>query len=767
MSITGDSLNPINELITANNVDLNNCDREQVQYPGSIQPHGFMIVLQEATYQIVQVSSNVSELLGIPPNHLLGQPLAKLLDPLQADSIARNLAKEAFQGAPHHLARLTLAGREFDVLVHRIEASLILEFELRPLAAQVSDTNKNLFPAVHQAISKMSIAPSLQSFFDQAAAQVKSFTGYDRVMVYKFMDDGSGWVCSEALSEGLEPFLGLHYPPTDIPLPARRLFSLTWVRHQPDIGYRPVRMVPELNPMSGRPLDMSYASLRSVSVMYVDYLKNMGTHSSLVMTLMREGKLWGLIACHHHSGPKYVPYEIRGACEILAHMLSLLMSARESEEQADFSLSLKSRHSAFVAAAVSRGDYAIASDTDASTLLQLVRATGAAAFVNGQITCVGQTPETRQILEIITWLNTQPKQAVFSTDCLSSYFPSAQSFAANCAGLIVLCFNNPQNDSFLWFRPEILQTVNWAGDPNKPVDLSDDGQRLMPRTSFALWQETVRWKSEPWLELELAAVKELRNSLLDLVLRKAEEFGRLYQNLKLSYSELDAFAYAASHDLKEPLRGIHAYAEMLLEESAEKLDPASLAKLESVRRLSARMDQLINSLLAYSRIGRESLLNEEVDLNTVLAEALDSLSELSRQRPATIGIMPNLPSFRGDRQRILEVFTNLISNALKYNDKSDRIIEIGVRSIGPSGVPLLFVRDNGIGIPEHHHEDIFRIFHRLHAKDAFGGGNGAGLTIVRKIIDLHGGRIWIESKLSEGTAFLFSFGPLQAGLESE
>lgn len=757
---------PLDTLVTASNVDLSNCDREQVQYPGSIQPHGFLIVLDEPDYRVLLASSNTKYFLGIAAEDLLGSTLASLLDAEQVEVIEAKLRKETFLGAPHHLGRPTLAGKSFDVLAHRIDGVLVLEFESRSSIPSPPESNTNLFEVVHKAISKMSIASGLQAFLDQAAIQVQNFTGYDRVLVYKFMEDDSGWVCSEALREGLEPFLGLHYPASDIPAPARRLFTLSWVRHQPDISYRPVKMVPSLNPLTGRPLDMSYALLRSVSVMYVDYLKNMGTHSSLVMTLMRDGNLWGLIACHHHSGPKHVTYEIRGACEILAHMLSLLMTAKEKEEYAAFSLKLKNNHSRFVEAAATRGDYAAALAGETPFLLDLLSASGAAALINGQLTLVGQTPTKEQILEIITWLNTQPKQAVFSTRFLSSLMPNARSFAATCSGLTALSFNNPQGDFFLWFRPELPETVNWAGDPNKPVDLSNDGNRLMPRTSFAIWKETVRWQSEPWLEVELEAIKELRNSLLELALRKAEEFGKLYQNLKISYSELDAFAYAASHDLKEPLRGIHAYAEMLLEDAAEKLDSASLTKLESVRRLSARMDQLINSLLSYSRIGRESLLNEEVDLNSLLSEALDSLSELSRQRPATISIMPNLPLLRGDRQRMLEVFTNLISNALKYNDKQSRTIEIGVHAIDPSGKPLFFVRDNGIGIPERHHEDIFRIFHRLHPKDAFGGGNGAGLTIVKKIIDLHGGRIWIESTPGQGTAFLFSFGAVQAGLQS-
>jgi two-component system, chemotaxis family, sensor kinase Cph1 len=764
MSIKIETALPADEMVTSKNVDLSNCDREQVQYPGAIQPHGFMLVTKIPGYSILQASSNTAAFLGVKASDLLGCNLSAVLSEEQVVSIDGRLKRENFEGAPLHVASATLEGNNFDVQAHRMGESLLLEFELRTVDQAFAASSSNLddkyalFQRIHQAISRMSHSTDLQSFLDAATEEAFYLTGYERVLVYRFLEDGSGWVCSERLSPGLEPFLGLHYPPSDIPLPARRLFSLTWVRHQPDISYTPVRMVPELNPLTGQALDMSYALLRSVSVMYVDYLKNMGTQSSLVMTLMKEGRLWGMIACHHSSSVKHVPYEIRAACEILAHMVSLCMASKESEEQAEFKLSLRDKRSEFVRKVAGQADFAAALEEFAPDLLGLVRADGAAAVVNGKILTVGITPTAHEIQCIVAWLCAQPKQSVFSTAHLSSHMPEANEFASAAAGLTALCFNNPQKDFFLWFRPEILQTVNWAGDPNKPVDITDNGQRLTPRKSFALWKETVRWKSDPWLDVEVDAVKDLRSSLLELVLRKAEELGRLYDDLRSSYSELDAFAYAAAHDLKEPLRGIHAYAEMILDEDLEKLDNSSKAKVESIRRLAARMDQLINSLLSYSRIGLEFLIHEELDLNVVLADALDSLSVLLKQYPAKVQIMPHMPTLYGDRQRVLEVFTNLISNAIKYNDKPIKIVDVGFRASEQAEGVIFFVRDNGIGIAERHREDIFRIFHRLHGREQYGGGNGAGLTIVKKILELHGGRIWIESVCREGTSFLFSFG---------
>ncbi len=740
-------------MVTAKNVDLTNCDREQIQYPGSIQPHGAMLVLSEPELRILQVSSNTSDLLGVAPEALLGLSLQAILTDAEIDTFRSRLGIEQSQGAPLHILRKEIAGSDFDVLAHRFDGVLLVEFEARPLTATLSSLD--LHSELQTSIAKLAATTSLQSFFDLGAQQVRRFTQFDRVMIYKFMEDGSGWVCSEALADGLEPFLGLHYPPSDIPAPARRLFSLTWVRHQPDIAYRPVRMTPENNPVTGKPLDMSYAFLRSVSVMYVDYLKNMGTQSSMVMTLMKDGKLWGLIACHHHSAPKHVPYEVRVASEFLAHMLSLLMSAKENAEDLEYKMKLQSVQALLLANVSRHADFASGFVTDSPTLLNFIRSSGAACVVNGAVSPIGTTPTTGQTARIVKWLSSEMDQDVYSTDCLSSHLPGAAAFADSCAGVLAVRFSKVAGDFLLWFRPEQIQTVSWAGDPAKPVDTTDDGQRLLPRTSFALWKEMVHLKSEPWSEVEVNAAKGLRLALLELVLERAERMGRLYEDLELSHAELDTFAHVAAHDLKEPLRGIHTYAQMLQVEYANQLNPDGASKLASVIRLSKRMDELLNSLLTYSRVGR-TITQTDVDLNEVVADALDSLQLRLQEEPVTVKTPGNLPVVKGDRERLGEVYTNLISNALKYNDKPTKLIEIGFKQ--SSGGPVLFVKDNGIGIEEKHFERVFMMFQRLHDKDRFGGGTGAGLMIVKKIVERHGGRIWVDSIPDEGTTFFFTLG---------
>lgn len=238
--------------------------------------------------------------------------------------------------------------------------------------------------------------------------------------------------------------------------------------------------------------------------------------------------------------------------------------------------------------------------------------------------------------------------------------------------------------------------------------------------------------------------------------RAEQELEVRNEELHQSNKELDDFAYIASHDLKEPLRGIHNFSNFLLEDYADKLDEEGKSKLETLTRLSRRMETLIDSLLHFSRLGRVDLAMDRVDLNMTVEEIVDSLAISLKEEKVEVRVPKPLPTVLADRARVGEIFYNLIVNAMRYNDKPEKWIEVGAMQDGAGSPPVFYVRDNGIGIPDKHHDAVFRIFKRLHGRDKFGGGTGAGLTIVKKIVERHHGRIWLESAPGEGTTFFFT-----------
>ncbi|HEY1012748.1 MAG TPA: ATP-binding protein [Herpetosiphonaceae bacterium] len=739
-------------------VDLTNCDREPIHIPGRIQPHGVLVALSEPELRILQISANTAAYTGLPPDAYLGQPLTALVSDDHDAYLRTTLAVEDVEQNPLYLWTVRLLGAEtaFDGLIHRHNGVLLLELEpVLPAAGPAPD----FYRLVRGMVGRIQQTDSLQGFFDLTAREVRGLTGFDRVMIYRFDADGHGEVVAEAAAAHLPSFLGQHYPASDIPQQARVLYLRNWLRIIPDIRYAPADIVPTLTPGRDAPLDLSYAVLRSVSPIHIEYLINMGVLASMSISLVKDGALWGLIACHHYA-PKYLAFPQRAACEFLGQAMSLMLGAKEDAEHHGYEVQVKDIGVQLVNQMAGRPrwqDGLLAGDV---SLLQLVDAGGAAIVANDEVLRLGQTPEIADLRALVAWLAARPDDAV-ATDRLPLDFPPLAHCKDVASGVLAVPIARELGDYLLWFRPEVIQTVNWAGAPEKAVVASEDGLRLSPRKSFALWQQTVALRSLPWREVEIRAALDLRNMLRGLILQRAADLARLNAELERSNAELDAFSYIASHDLKEPLRGLHNYAHFLIEDYHDQLDADGQAKLETLMRLTQRMDALIDALLHYSQVGRVDLQLHAVDLNQVVANLRDTLAV--RLANVVLRVPRPLPTVRADEVHLGLVLQNLLSNAAKYNLTEDKWIEIGYQSPDEQGAAalyprqtIIYVRDNGLGIAAKHFETIFRIFKRLHGRDHFGGGTGVGLTIAKKIVERQGGKIWVESALGTGTTFFFT-----------
>lgn len=743
---------------------LTHCSSEPIHVPGQIQPHGVLLTLREPELTVLQASRNVDRFFGMPAEELLGQPVGQLLEERDLTSLREHLRHANLSELnPVPLSsRAERGGHVFDGILHRHDGVLLLELE--PAAGRDGVAFPGFYQRVRRGAAAFQHAGNLDDLFEAAVREVRRITGFDRVMIYRFDAEWNGEVVAEECVAGMESFLGLHYPASDIPEQARRLYTINWLRLIADVGYAPCSLVPELNPLTGRPLDMSFSVLRSVSPVHVEYLKNMEVGASMSISLIRDNRLWGLIACHHRTALQ-VPYVVRMAAEFLGQVLSLQLSRREEQRDYDYTLQLDAVRASLLEGLRDTEDVVRDLAARAGELLAVTGAAGAVISQDGQLLRVGETPSAGQIRELERWLDREHPEELFATDSLPTLLPEARQFKDVGSGLLAITL--ARGSRLLWFRPEAMRVVNWSGDPNKASEAVDG--RIHPRRSFAIWKQTVRLKSFPWTAAQRRSALDLRGDLLDLLLRRVEsraqrELETLNAQLAASNRELDSFAFIASHDLKEPLRGIQQTAQFMLEDHAERLDADGLGKLQTLTRLSARMQDLIDSLLQVSRVGRVELATADTDLNTAVQDVLELLRLRLADERVEVRIPRPLPAARCDRVRVTELFNNLISNALKYNDKGKKWIEIGyVDPDSECGNPLapvvFYVRDNGIGIRQRHLNVVFDLFRRLHTRDKFGGGTGAGLTIVRKIVERHGGHIWAESEPEVGTTFYFTLAP--------
>jgi len=763
-------------------VSVTNCDREPIHRPEAIQPHGVMFVLSEPDLKIVRVSENVAAIVAIAPEALLDRELAAFVDPDSVASIRGCLDRNFEDANPLEIGFIDAADGRLDSsgprqiftgIVHRAPSGeVVLEIEARG-----RDTGDffRFHNTVKASLRAFRAAATLQELCDRIAAEIARIAQFDRVMVYQFAPNGDGQVRAEVKRDDLESFLGLHYPSRDIPRQSRYLYVQNWLRSVPTVFYEPVPLLtaPSLGESERPPLDMTFSMLRSVSPIHLEYLQNMGVTATMTISLIRDGELWGLIACHHNT-PKLVPYDLRTVCEFLGQSMSIEIANKETSDRLDRYQHQRDIKRYLLDRLSGARDFLAVLGAETDRLLQLVGASGGLVIDGNRRLRFGETPDEAASIDLQQWLVRRFQGDSFQTDHLSSLYPAAAEYAEVASGLLAIAISSTPPRYLLWFRPEVRQTIVWAGQPDKIAAADADGEApLRPRQSFAAWEEAVRGTSEPWSREEVIKAIELRKAIVDVVLQQAFEtvsqqadtLGQLNQDLVRSNAELDSFVYIASHDLKEPLRGIHNYATFLLEDYSTILDEEGISKLETLVQLSTRMDRLVASLMEFSHIDNQYLQMQPIDLNQMLAEIRELLEMSSRWPTAEIYIPEPLPLVSGEKSLINEVFVNLISNAFKYNTQERPWVELGV--CGASELEIfgddpigdrvaLYVRDNGIGIRKRNIDSVFRVFKRLHAPSKFGGGSGAGLTIVRKIVERHGGTVRVASTYREGSTFVLT-----------
>ena len=699
-------------------------------------PHGALLAVNSQDGRILQGSRNTGQLLGKDLDRLLGSNLEDFQPGLLAE-VRKMVVRTS---SPVCVPAGACQGLQ--LVAHRQGELLILEWEPTP------DDSPSLLLGTQAALARLESCSELHSLLQQLTQELRALFSIDRVMVYRFDPDWSGEVMAEAADPKLDTrYLGLHFPATDIPAPARAIYEKVWLRVIQDATAEPVAIKPLVNPESQQSLDLTYSVLRAVSPMHVEYLKNMGVMGTVSCSLRVDGRLWGLVACHHYA-PLILRQQQRAALELFARVISQriqqLQEAASQDERETLARLLEE-----LSERLEREDQA--GLFAALPMLQSVLdSTGVVVSHRRGWYSIGDVPFESELEEIRQRLNLADRRVDY-TDRLSELC-SLEHPARHC-GLLALAPNGAEGEVAFWFRPEEASTVRWAGHPDsKEIRYGPNGPRLHPRASFAEYIERASGHSRPWTSFELWKVNQLLRVLDASAARHARRTQASNLALQRSNEELDSFAFMASHDLREPLRGIHHYAQFLHEDYGETLPAEGKQMLDGVIGLTLRMESLISSLLAYSRLNYQHLECCPCDLQRMAEESATILFR-TRNLAGCIDVKPGLPIVYAHPPFLEQVLANLISNAIKYSD-DDRLIEIGSRPHDPpDGLVTFYVRDNGVGIPPEFHERVFQLFRRLHLPDERGGGAGAGLTIVRRMVERHGGHVELESTPGEGSTF--------------
>ncbi len=748
----------MNPSVTANIIDLSHCDREQVQFSGAVQPHGCMLVIEDSSLRILQMSANCPEMLGLSLDKLRAGTLEAVLQ-AQTASVAQRLQEEPLDGGPVYLTHLKSAEMRtkhtLNLFAHRSSGVIMLEFEIAPDGVRPAI---ELYSELRATIAQLKTEKTLQSFFDLAVSRIQHFTGFERVMAYRFLEDGSGQILAELVKDGFQSYLGLHYPASDIPVPARRLFGLASLRHLPNADYEPVPLLPEYLSGKGEPLDLSYSMLRSVSAMYTGYLKNMGVQATMMMPLMKDGVLWGLLACHHESSPRHVPYEMRTAAEFLAHMISLMMAAKEDTESFAYRLRMKAALDDMARSLNERPDlhFGLGGGNGRASISDYIEAGGAALITEGLITRFGDTPSGADLKDLAVWLSANP-DLVFATDRLPKLYPHAASYTRTAAGVLAVRLSKRRAEYVMWFRPGQAETVCWAGDPQKPVEVDTSGGAicLMPRRSFALWKESVEGRAKPWADFEIKAAADLRWITFDVIQTRAEEA----EQAAKAKSE---FLNNMSHELRTPMHAILSYSDMSLAGFGADEHKTIKKYIRNIRTSGKRLLGLLNNLLDLSKAqaGKMEYRQQSCDLKDLIEQSLIELNPLIAEKTLSINMQITAESTIAvfDEQRLLQVLVNIISNAIKFSDRGKAIQIHVLDGQMTSGERAICFRatDEGPGIPESELKTVFDKFSQSSTTKTGAGGTGLGLAICQEIIEAHGGEIWAENAITGGAVFCFS-----------
>ncbi|MEO8961996.1 MAG: ATP-binding protein, partial [Ginsengibacter sp.] len=723
-------------------VNLTNCNLEPIHIPGKIQSHGFLLATDKNGIIRFQSENSNDFIPGTYPQ-LLKQSIQNIGSVIDTSGKVNwiHILEQNFTDI--NPVSLDIRNESFNLIISHFGGYILFEFER---AGAI--TTRHEAKLITKSIPIILKESSLQSLLAATSQEVKRIINYDRVMIYQFADDGHGEIVAEAKKPDLESWLGLHYPASDIPQQARELYKLNLTRLISNVYDEPVGIASQKGEPSD--LDLTSSHLRAVSPIHIQYLKNMGVSSSFSISLIYKKELWGLIACHNYT-PRFINYESREAAKIVGQVLSAALEIRQDAQDLQLLSSFYSKVDELSINLHSANLIEEALFDVQSNILSVVQATGAALIYDKKISTAGTVPEIEDIKQLVTWISENSSEDFYASSHVGKAFPQAASYKELACGILSVTLSKELNEYIIWFKPEIIKNINWAGNPDKPV-AEDEMLKLSPRNSFEKWVQKVSGTSQPWATEEIKSALRLRTKVLGVISAKASAIRTLNDRLKNAYEELDTFSYTISHDLKTPITAIKAYAQLL--EYDNDINTENKNLIQRIINRTDRMNDMINEVFEYSRIGRQTVRHQSANMGNILKEIVQDLGEAYPSVKPGI-IIGDTPTLKGDPMMIWQVFNNVIGNAVKYSQHAPNPSIVIEGKVMENQI-IYTIKDNGIGIPHRDINNIFLLFRRMGNTGDI-EGSGVGLAIAKKIVEKHEGHIWVESEEGSGSTFFLAF----------
>ncbi len=861
--------------MTKSDFDLSSCELEPIHLIGFVQSHGLLLAVDETDFVIQHCSTNSEAVLGKSYRQLVGTRLKDLV----GNECCRQIAAACISNdlKSKNPMSLEIEGTEskpaFQATFHRSDNLLIIEIE--PCQPDKNGQPLDLAHYLTHSFPELFSAATTSDLLAGAAEAVQKITDFDSVLIYQFDEAWDGTVVAEHRRDFMPSYINQKFPASDIPKQARELYIKNTIRMLVDVHSTPAPVEPQINKATNKPLDLSLAILRSMSLFHIEYLKNMEVSASASVSIIKDGKLWALIVCHHRT-PKLVQYKTRAILQFVAELISMQISHMERAQDVAHRLELALLHKRFKRNLLQETDLAKAVFRLSDDLLQSVGAKGLVLFYKGSTISTGVTPPQEALVRLHAWLKHVPDQDLVHTHELAQIFPEAASFSQTAAGLLAIPISRRSGCWIVWFRPEVVRTIEWAGSRETPVIVDPNNLQIHPRKSFELWKEKVAATTDPWLQNQLDSGMEIRNYIREFLLEcqvreQMEETRKLAQVVQFA---ADAIIVISEEGIisswntgAERLYGWKAkeavgqnYSQLLTPEKADEVlmrinstrqlrrvenvetihkrkdgsdvnvsqswsaiytgadDVAAISvsardtseKKEAEKRVSefysmvshelrtpltsirasmglmeggvaGKLSEMAEKLVLIARIETDRLIrliNDILDIRKIEAGKLDleikswSLTDLVESTIAAMKPMADLQRIainttahfsgkvRYDRDRFIQVLTNLISNAIKFSP-TDSEISVDAQLIDPLRLRIS-VSDVGPGIASDQLNKLFGRFQQLDSSDSRPkGGTGLGLAISKEIVKEHGGTIGVDSVLGKGSTFWFEI-PLEA-----